>query len=249
MKLISKILTTLWALYGLIMFMLVTTPLTIYYFILLSVGGRKYAKTCIWINCHYASPLLLKLFGVKLFVHHKERISKDKTYVFVSNHGTHIDVLANASACPLPPKFLAKSELKNFPIFGFMVSMLGILVDRKSKESREKSMQYMVNELAIGNSIFLYPEGTRNRTPEPLKEFKDGAFRAAILAQVPIAVQTIVGARKINKQSGLHLKPGTVHVYWGNPIETKGLTLDDLPQVRTLVINEMLQHLAQENLS
>jgi 1-acyl-sn-glycerol-3-phosphate acyltransferase len=226
--------------------MLVITPLTIGYSIVLAIGGKKYAKKCIWVNCHYASPLLLKLFGVKLVVHNPERVNSDKTYVFVSNHGTHIDVLANASACPLPPKFLAKSELKNFPIFGFMVSMLAILVDRKSKESRDKSMRYMVQELTAGNSIFLYPEGTRNRTPQPLKEFKDGAFRAAILAQIPIAIQTIVGARSLNKQGGLHLKPGTVHVYWGKPIETKGLTIEDLPALRELVRNEMIGHLTQQ---
>ena len=121
--------------------------------------------------------------------------------------------------------------------------MLAIMVDRKIKESREKAVPYMIEELKKGYSILLYAEGTRNRTAEPLKEFKDGAFRIAIHAQAPLVVQTIVGAGEVNNPIGIHLLPGTIKVFWSKPIVTKGMTLEDVPALMQMVQSEMLRHL------
>jgi 1-acyl-sn-glycerol-3-phosphate acyltransferase len=121
--------------------------------------------------------------------------------------------------------------------------MLSILVDRKSKKSREKAMQYMLKTLREGHSLFLYPEGTRNRTSAPLKEFKDGAFRTAITAQVPIAVQTLLNTKGVNNPNGVHLLPGKVTVVWNEPIETKGMTEADIPALSERVRNIMLENL------
>ena len=163
--------------------------------------------------------------------------------MFVANHASQVDIIASASAMPQPIRFLAKAEIKHIPVFGYMVKMLAIMVDRKSKESREKSVQYMVDELKKGNSLFIYPEGTRNRTDQPLKEFKDGAFRVAILAGVPIVVQTLVGAKEVNDPEGLQLYPGKVDVYFSEPFETKNMTVNDVPVLKERVKAEMLKHL------
>ncbi len=223
--------------------MTVVTILTPIYAILLAIFGKRLAMTLVWWNFCFASPLILILTGIRLKVIGKEKIKKEKTYVFVSNHLSWIDTISNASATPQPAKFLAKSELKKFPVFGFMVNMLGIMVDRKDKESRDRSFQILVNELRIGNSIFIYPEGTRNRTPELLKEFKDGAFRAAIAAQVPVSWQVLIGTKELNKNDVPFLLPGTVTVVFGDPIETTGMTENDIPTLHQRVKNEMLEEL------
>lgn len=225
--------------------MSVVFPLTLVYFIVLSIGGKKYSMACVWINCHYASPLILKLIGIRLKIFGAEKIDKNRTYVFISNHRAQIDIVSNASAVPVPIRFLAKMEVKYIPVFGFMVKMLGIMVDRKSKESREKSFRYMAEAISKGESLFIYPEGTRNRTDEPLKEFKDGAFRVAIMAQAPIAVQTLVNTRELNDPRGFHLLPGTVELHYGDVIETKGLTLEDIPMLKEKAKAEMLRHLVK----
>lgn len=239
----EKILGAIWGIYGVVVFMAVVFPLTILYFILLSIGGRRVSNFCIWVNSKIASPLILALCGIRVKIHNPEFAPKNQNVVFVSNHLTHIDVMANAFACTRPPHFLAKSELKSFPVFGFMVKMLGIMVDRKSKESRDKSFQYLIEALKEGQSVFIYPEGTRNTTNEPLKEFKDGAFRAAIMAQVPIAIQTLVGIKRLNMQQGIHLRPGTIHLYWGKPIDTKGLAMADVDFLKNKVRAEMLKQI------
>lgn len=223
--------------------MLVVSVFTVIYAVIFGIFGKKYSMACVWINCHYLSPFLLAVCLIRLKVHGKEKLDANRSYVYVANHLSQVDILTTASAVPQPIRFLAKAEIKKIPFFGYMTKMLAIMVDRKSKESREKSVRYMVDELGKGHSLFLYPEGTRNRTDKPLKEFKDGAFRVAIMAQVPIAVQTLLGTKEVNNPHGIQLFPGTVEVYYGNPIETKGMALDDVPRLSEMVRQEMLSHL------
>ncbi|MBL7777421.1 MAG: 1-acyl-sn-glycerol-3-phosphate acyltransferase [Chitinophagales bacterium] len=241
----KKLLAALWAFWGFCAFMAVVFVLTIAYALILLVGGKQYSMQLVWCNFHYASPLLCKLMLLKVKVFGVEKISTTQPYVFVANHNAQIDIICGASATPQPARFLAKAEVKYIPFFGFMVRMLGILVDRKSKESREKSYRYMAAALQKGESLFLYPEGTRNRTEAPLKEFKDGAFKVAIMAQVPVAVQTLLHTRKLNDPRSIHLWPGTVEVHWAEPIATTGMTMDDLPRLKEMVRAEMLKHLTQ----
>ncbi len=243
MKLLKSIFSFFWALWGCFWFAVVVTIFTILYALLFTFTGKKYLRQCIWMNCHYLCPFLLKVCFIRLKVHGLEHISSTQPYVVVANHCAQIDILISGASVNQPVRFLAKSEIKNIPFFGYMTKMLAIMVDRNSKESREKSVQYLREELAKGFSLLIYPEGTRNRTDQPLKEFKDGAFRIAIETQMPIAVQTIVGATQLNNPKGLQLFPGTVSVYWSNPIETKGMSLDDLATLKQRVQNEMLKYL------
>jgi 1-acyl-sn-glycerol-3-phosphate acyltransferase len=243
MKILKDIFSFFWALWGAFWFMLVMLIFTPLYAIVLGITGRKYVDQCIWINCHYLCPFLMSICLIRLKIYGAEKIDPSKTYVFVANHLSQVDILTTGSSVPHPIRFLAKSEIKYIPLFGYMTKMLAIMVDRKSRESREKAVHYMVEELKKGHSLMLYPEGTRNRTENPVKEFKDGAFRVAILGQIPIAVQTLVGTREVNNPNGIHLQPGTVAVRWSDPIETLGMTLDDVPRLKEKVKEEMLRNL------
>ena len=243
MNILKRVFGFFWALWGTFWFLLIVSPLTFVYALIIIIGGKKYSMDCVWFNCHILSPFLLKIMLIKLKVIGIDKLDANGTYVYVSNHNSQIDIISNAAAMAQPMRFLAKSETKYIPFFGFMVKMLAIMVDRKNKESREKSFRYMVDAIKKGESIFIYPEGTRNRTKEKLKEFKDGAFRLAIMAQVPVALQTVLGAKELNSPEGLQLYPGTVEVHWSEPIDTKGMTMEDIPLLKEKVRNEMLKYL------
>lgn len=244
MNIFKTVFGFIWAIWCSFWFMISMAILTPIYAVILGIGGRKYAMSCIWFNYKYVSRFLLFMFLVRIKIYGREKIDPKKTYVVVANHVAQLDIVAGAAATPQPAKFLAKSEILRVPFFGYMTKMLAIVVERGKKESREKSFRYMVDALKRGESLFIYPEGTRNRTEQPLKEFKDGAFRVAIMAQVPMAVHTLVGTKELNNPNGFQIFPGTVKVYWSNPIETAGMTLNDLPRLKEMVRNEMMQHLA-----
>lgn len=243
MKLLKTVFGFCWALWGGFWFMLIIATFTVIYAILFFFTGKRYVRACIWINCRYLANAHRMLSGVRRTIHGREHIDPTKAYVFVANHTTQYDTIVAATCVPHAVSFIAKSELKRIPFFGAMVSMLAFPVDRKDKASREQSYRFMADELERGHSLFLFPEGTRNRTCEPLIEFKNGAFKTAIMSQTPIAVLTMVGMRRINEAKGLQLFPGHVDAYFSKTIDTKGMTLDDVESLKDKVRAEMLRHL------
>ena len=104
----------------------------------------------------------------------------------------------------------------------------------------------MKREMEKGYSIIIYPEGTRNRTPEPIKEFYDGAFRLAIEMQKPILVNTLVGIRELNPPTGFFTYlPGKLYSHWDTPISTIGMTLEDIPKLKKKVGEIMIARLEE----
>jgi 1-acyl-sn-glycerol-3-phosphate acyltransferase len=97
-------------------------------------------------------------------------------------------------------------------------------------------MDSMIKSINEHISVFLYPEGTRNKTHDPLINFHDGAFRLAIKTQQPIAVLTITDSDKVLPPLGLPLVyPGIIHGEWSPPVETTGMTDDDVPALKEKV--------------
>lgn len=231
---------TFWAIYGILLFFLlwlVFSPLYILAFILLPRSAYNYI---IWFSHHVYTRLFFFFTMIRIQVEGKEKLNPKQTYIIVSNHRSSVDFMVNAYAYPGVYKFLAKKELVKVPLFGFIVKKLCVLVDRTDPSSRSKSLQYLKKTMDEGFSIFLYPEGTRNRTGKLLGNFHKGAFRIAIETQRPIAIQTLVGIEKISAAAeSVDLCPGKVRSIWAEPISTKGLTQKDLPQlvkkVRTIM--------------
>jgi len=102
----------------------------------------------------------------------------------------------------------------------------------------------MKEALAEGFSVFLAPEGTRNQTDEPLQKFYAGAFRLAIETQKPLLVLTLVNPKDLNDpRKKMDLSPGVVDCYFDAPIETEGLTLEDVDELEKRVRGVMLGYL------
>lgn len=178
-------------------------------------------------------------------IYHSE-YNKDQSYIIVGNHNAALDIPLNTSSCPpnINMKFLGKAEAAKIPLLGVLIKNLTVLVDRKNKDSRKRTFKLMAEEIAKGYSIFLYAEGTRNRTKEPLKEFYDGAFRLAIDHQLPLVVCTLLGSKNVNSpHKMMSFMPGKVVAHWEKPIETKGMTKDDIPALKTQVKEMMLARL------
>jgi 1-acyl-sn-glycerol-3-phosphate acyltransferase len=240
-----NILRKLWAIYGILVFFLLWLVLFPFYYIAFFVFPRKWVRHIIWFSHHVYTRLYFGLTLVRFKIEGLENIERHQPYIIVSNHQTALDFMMNARAYPGVYKFLAKKELVKVPVFGFIVRKLCVLVDRSSGASRSSSMKYLHRTLEEGYSVFIYPEGTRNTTADPLLPFHKGAFRIAIESQKPIAVQTILGVRKISDPltPGLDLWPGTVRIVWSKPIETMGLTMADVDELSGRVRKVILENL------
>lgn len=172
------------------------------------------------------------LSGIRYRFVGRENYRRDRSYVVVSNHYSLLDMMTGAVSVHPNVKVLAKSEIKKVPIFNKLFAMGSVFVDRRSKESREESKRQLTKAIERGLSIFLYPEGTRNRTKKPLKEFYDGAFRIAIEQQIPIMAMVTTNSRSINRMGSAWLWPGTYEIHFLPAIETAGLTEENLLELK-----------------
>ena len=170
----------------------------------------------------------------------KQNFKKGQQYVVVINHNSFADIPVSSPWIPGPNKTLGKVEMTKIPLFSVIYKSGAVLVDRKNADSRRESFVKMQETLDMGIHLCLYPEGTRNKTNEPLQPFFDGAFITAIKAQTPVIPGIIFNTAKIlpnNKK--FWARPMPVRIDFLTPIPTEGLTLDDVPALKEQVHNIM----------
>jgi 1-acyl-sn-glycerol-3-phosphate acyltransferase len=167
------------------------------------------------------------IFSVLTFIHYeirgRENIDLSRSYIYASNHTSYLDVPGLCLGIPTQFRPLAKKELLKVPIFGIIVRVLTIIVDRSSTESRRKSIETLKAMLKRGISILIFPEGTQNRTEMLLQPFFDGAFRIALQTESPILPMVIINAGNLMHPSHFSVRPGKIKVVFGKPMEVTGL--------------------------
>lgn len=157
--------------------------------------------------------------GIRLTIRGRERFLPGENYIVVSNHNSMMDVPITSPGIPGANKTIAKVEMARVPLFGIIYRRGSVLVDRKSDQSRRDSYMRMKEVLAMGMHMCIYPEGTRNKTGRPLKEFHDGAFRLAYDTRKPIMPAVIFGtARMLPSDRSWAFRPGRLEMHFLEPI-------------------------------
>lgn len=111
-----------------------------------------------------------------------------KSYMFVANHRSMLDIMMMYYSISTPFVFVGKKELARIPIFGFFYKRTCILVDRSNLRSKKAVMQEADKRIKNGLSVCIFPEGgIPDDTNTILGRFKDGAFRLALAHKIPIA--------------------------------------------------------------
>ena len=147
------------------------------------------------LRLEYSETLLNKL-KISVDVKDKEKLALDGQYLVMSNHRGIIDPLILEIALEETRIFglwISKKELYNSPFFGIFVRNAGsVLLDREQSQMGGffTDIKKGVKE---GASIFIFPEGTRNKSDKPLLEFKEGARIMALknrLSILPVYIST-----------------------------------------------------------
>ncbi|HVQ47763.1 MAG TPA: lysophospholipid acyltransferase family protein [Gemmatimonadales bacterium] len=155
-------------------------------------------------------------------------------YVVVSNHESFADILL-ISHLPWEMKWLSKAELFRIPIMGWMMWLAGdIPVKRGFGPSAVEAMERCRKALRQRVSVMIFPEGTRSKTAE-LLPFKDGAFRLAVEAGVPILPLALSGTGTALPKHGWRFGQSAAHLRVLEPVDTAGLTLADVPALKARV--------------
>ena len=135
------------------------------------------------------STRLLKRLKISIKVLNPEKIPENGKYLIISNHRGIIDPLVLEIALKSTNIFgvwISKKELYNSPFFGLFVRNAGsVLLDR---EKSQMSGFFSDTKKAVkeGASVFIFPEGTRNKSEKSLIEFKEGFRIIALKNRLPI---------------------------------------------------------------
>lgn len=160
------------------------------------------------------------LTGCRLKVKGQENFKPGEKYIVTCNHRSLMDVPVATPFIPGANKTIAKAEMAKIPLFGLVYKRGSILVDRNDKKSRQDSFRKMRNVLQMGMHMCIYPEGTRNKTALPLKEFHDGAFKLAKETGVSIIPAIIFNTKKILPPGkSFYFHPAKMEIHFLPPIK------------------------------
>lgn len=144
------------------------------------------------------------------------------SYLVMSNHSSHFDVLAIFDVLKIDMRPVAKRELAKIPVFGWVLKAgAAVMIDRGDKEKAKASIDRAAETIRGGRSVLMFPEGTRTET-EHVQDLKKGPFYLAVASRVPILPVAVIGTPQVLRPHDWRINPGKVSVRVGTPIETAG---------------------------
>ncbi len=236
----KNILARIWALWGLVFFvatlLVFVWPITFTFLIPEPYGVRSFkgfAKA--WMT------IFLYGIGCPMRVYGRQYYRSNQQYVVTANHQSLMDVPLLTPFFPGPNKTIAKKSMARIPLFGWIYARGSVLVDRSNDASRKKSFDDMKKVLLEEKlNMAVYPEGTRNRTGQPLKPFYDGAFRLAIDCQKDVLPVVILNTEKaLPPGKAFYLWPIALEMHLMPAVTWRGKSVDELKQE---VYREMWQN-------
>ncbi|MEZ4875285.1 MAG: lysophospholipid acyltransferase family protein [Flavobacteriaceae bacterium] len=230
-------------LYRIWFYVLVTVPILVLFPVLLISISKESWYPFFFKLARLWSKFILMGMGFYPKVRRDVVYEKGKSYMFVANHTSMIDIMLMLYVVKNPFVFVGKVELAKIPLFGFFYKRTCILVDRDDPKSRREVFVSAQNKLSQGLSVCIFPEGGVPNENVTLDEFKDGAFRLAIEHRIPIAPMTFHDNKKRFSYTFFSGGPGMMRVKIHPIIPTKILEMEDKRmlrlQTRELILEEL----------
>ena len=185
----------------------------------------------------------LALLGIRVTVTGKEHIQRERAALYAVNHASNVEPpIIFAVLRELTPrlKVVYKAVLRKLPILGRGFDAVGFVpIERENRERATQAIDTAARSVQSGNSLLMFPEGTRSRTGE-LLPFKKGAFVLALQLSVPVIPVAVIGGRQIMPKHSFRIRRGRMRVVIGEPIPVEGMSFGDrdrlLEQSRAAIV-------------
>jgi 1-acyl-sn-glycerol-3-phosphate acyltransferase len=240
MNLLKNIIGRIYFVYGMLLFVITMLPVALIFWIARTFMNEEAASRVIQKGFQVWMGFYLPMIFCPVSHKGRDYFKKGQNYVVTMNHNSLADVPVSSPGIPGPNRTLAKEEMARIPIFGYIYRCGSILLSRQDLQSRKDSIPRMIAALEKGYHLCLFPEGTRNKTDQPMARFYDGAFRVAIMAQKPIIPAVIFGTRSIlDSSKSMWAWPHSIKLHFLPEVTTTGLTTDDADALKMQVFRTM----------
>lgn len=237
MKILRYIFTPIYRIW---FYILVTVPILVLFPILLVSILKEAWYPFFFRLARFWAAIILFGMGFIPVVKREESYKRGKSYMFVSNHTSMLDIMLMLYVTKNPFVFVGKKELEKIPLFGFFYKRTCIMVDRNSPKSRSDVFNRAQKKFNQGLSVCIFPEGgVPDDESVLLDEFKDGAFRLAIEHCIPIAPMSFHDNKKRFPYnfSSVSSGPGKLRVSIHKTISTKHLEIEDKRRLKDQIRN------------
>ena len=188
-------------------------------------GNLAFSISKIW------AYIILAVSFVRTEIKNKAKLLKGTSYIIISNHQSHFDILALVTTLGIQFRWIIKKEILKIPIFGYaLYTSRNIFIDRSNTTRAIESINKGVYRLPRDAGVMVFTEGTRS-SDRQIHEFKKGGFMIAIARKISILPVTVNGSRRVLPKGSLVVKPGKIQVIIGDPIDTSGYTTDTVQEL------------------
>lgn len=170
--------------------------------------------------------LILRLAGVTITVKGLEHIPEDRAVLYVGNHRSYFDILVGYVTVPGLTGFVAKKEMERYPLLSnWMRNVHCLFLDRENMREGLKTILSGIEQVKAGISVWIFPEGTRNRADDILElmPFKEGSLKIAEKSGCPVIPVAITGTAEVFEKHIPRMTPSHVTIHFGEPIDIKAL--------------------------
>lgn len=179
----------------------------------------------------WAFRVCLWLSGTRIQFIGKENIPKDQAVLYVGNHRSFFDILIGYTNAPGLLGFVAKSEMIKIPLLSTWMNYLHCLfLNRTDIKEGLKTILVGIEQLKRGISMWIFPEGTRNKSKDgegTLLPFHEGSMKMAEKSGCPVCPVAMVHTADIFENHLPRIKRTNVTVWFGDPFYLKDLDKED----------------------
>ncbi len=191
-------------------------------------------------HCH----VMMRALKLNPHVSGQENIPKYENVVFIGNHQGIFDVIMVLAYVKGPTLFIAKEELKKFPVYGKWIENMGSLfLDRMDAREGLRVINEAAQRIKKDDMDgVIYPEGTRSRSNN-MAEFQKGSFKLAQKAGVRVVPFAVDDTFKVLESGGINLGI-PVYLNFLPPVDVTNLTKEE-----GRVIHHKVQQMVQDELN
>ena len=213
--------------------------------------GRCFSKEKSDLRClryvQWAFRVVLFISGVKVTYLGEENIPEGEAVLYAANHRSMFDIVATYSRVPYLTGFISKDNILKVPILPLVMKRLYCLfLNRKDPKEGMKTITASFDLIRKGISIFIFPEGTRNKNDDDtrLQMMHNGSFKAAQRTGCPVIPVAISNADRVLEKQFPKIRPAHIVVRYGAPVYYKDLDAEAKKKIGdhfAALITEMLK--------
>ncbi len=189
---------------------------------------------------YHAFRFIRFIAGTKLIVIGKENIPTDTAVLYVGNHRSYFDIILGYIAVPGITGFIAKKEMNRYPLLRVWMRYIHCLfLDREDIRQGLQTILNGVEKVKSGISIFVFPEGTRNKSDDEFLPFKAGSLKIAEKSSCPIIPVAINHSDDIFEKHLPKIHKATVVIEFGAPIYPASLDKDARKNLPDTVVDNI----------